>query len=110
MVNPLRGEVPITINGEARILRLSLGALIAFEAERGKSIMALLEALDRGELEIADLISLLQAGLNASGWSVTRDTLLEAEFEGGYLSATRAVANALRLSFDPTSGGGQDEL
>ncbi|MEO0343567.1 MAG: gene transfer agent family protein [Pseudomonadota bacterium] len=97
-MNPFRGEVPLTVNGHTHVMRLTLGALVAVEAERGP-IPDLIERLEAGRAEANDVLSLLHAGLNAGGWTGEVETLLQAEIEGGYLVAVQSAALLLKRGF-----------
>lgn len=101
MVNPYRGEVALRVNGEARVMRLSLGALAALEETLGDdSLVALVERFERGAFTTRDLLALLSAGLGMS-----REELAAAEIEGGPLEAARAAARLLSLTFALPEGG-----
>lgn len=95
MENPWRGEVALTVNGEARVMRLSLGRLAALEARLGAdSLVALVERFESGAFSAADLLALLAAGLGED-----EAALAEAEIEGGPLAGARAAAQLLKRTF-----------
>ena len=103
MVNPHRGEVSLEIDGEVRVLRLSLGALAELEtALEAGSLLDLVERFETGRFRAQDLIALLAAGLKGAG-AVVPD-LAAAEIAGGAAGAAKAAAQLLALSFGGTNG------
>ena len=100
MVNPERGDVALIVNGEARVMRLTLGALAALEARlEAPSLMGLVEDLEAGTLSSRQLIGLVWAGLNGGGWDVSFEDVGAARIEGGPIAAARAAGELLRLTF-----------
>ena len=100
MVNPARGEVGLTVDGEERVLRLTLGALAALEARLGATSLAdLIGAFEAGNLRSDHLIGLLWAGLNGGGWAVSYEDVAQAQIAGGPVAAARAAGQLLRLTF-----------
>lgn len=97
MANPYRGEVALTVNGEERVMRLTLGRLAALEAtlEAG-SLVDLIARFEDGSFRTGDLVALISAGLGISA-----DEVLEADIAGGPLVAARAAAALLKLTFAP---------
>ena len=95
MENPWRGEVALTVDGEVRVMRLSLGRLAALEARLGDdSLVALVERFECGAFSAGDLLALLAAGLGED-----EAALAEAEIVGGPLEAARAAAQLLKRTF-----------
>lgn len=103
MANPYRGEVALTVDGQARVLRLSLGRLAELEeALETDSLVAMVERFEGGRYGARDLVLLLAAGLG-----VTREEMAAADIEGGAVAAARAAAELLRVTFqvpEPDSG------
>lgn len=100
MANPWRGEVELVVAGEARMMRLTLGALAELEAELGAgSLVELIERFEAGAFRASDLLALLRAGLAGGGWKIPEAALAAAEIGGGPLEAARAAARLLRLTF-----------
>lgn len=103
MANPYRGEVALTVDGQARVLRLSLGRLAELEEALGTdSLVAMVERFEGGRYAARDLVLLLAAGLG-----VTREELAAADIEGGAVAAACAAAELLRVTFqvpEPDSG------
>ncbi|MHA3980367.1 gene transfer agent family protein [Halovulum sp. GXIMD14794] len=95
MVNPYRGEVALTVDGQARVLRLSLGRLVELEeALEADSLVAMVERFEGGRYSARDLVTLLAAGLG-----VPREALAAADIEGGAVAAAKAAAELLRVTF-----------
>ena len=102
MANPWTGEVALTINGERRVAKLTLGALAELEDRLGAgSITALVERFEAQTLKSVDVLALVCAGLRGGGWNGDLEALLDAEIEGGLLEAARVGARLLVLAFQP---------
>jgi len=100
MVNPYRGEVSLVIDGQARVLRLTLGALAELEDALGAgSLLNLVERFESGGFSSRDLLALLAAGLKGGGWQGGLPDLMTAEIEGGPVGAARVAARLLAVSF-----------
>lgn len=100
MANPWRGEVELVVDGEARVMRLSLAALAELEARLGaQSLIEVVERFETGAFRVGDLIAILRAGLGGGGWRVSEEALSEAAIAGGPLEAARAAARLLKLTF-----------
>ena len=100
MANPWRGEVELVIDGEARALLLTLGALAELEARlKAESLMDMIGRFETGGFRVADLIALLTAGLNGGGWRISEAELLARRIEGGPLAAAQAAAQLLKITF-----------
>lgn len=106
MVNPWRGEVEIVIDGEARAMRLTLGALAELEATLGEdSLVALVGRLETGQFSSRDVLALIVAGLRGGGWQGRAGDLVAAEIEGGPIAAAKAAALLLARAFAPAGSG-----
>ena len=91
------------LDGEARAMRLTLGALAELEETlEADSLLALVERFESGAFSSADLIALLLAGLRGAGLLIDRQTLLAYEIEGGPLAAAKAGALLLKRAFSVT--------
>ncbi len=100
MANPWRGDVALTIDGQTEVMRLTLGALAELEAKLGAgSLVELVERFEKNAFSSADVLALLEAGLQGGKSAVTRDMLWTAEIEGGPLAAARAAAELLARAF-----------
>ncbi len=102
MANPLRGEVALVLDGEARVCKLTLGALAELETRlEADSLTALVERFEGETMRARDVLMLLVAGLRGGGWTGDLPDLLTAEIEGGPLEAARVAARMLALAFQP---------
>ncbi|WP_282169351.1 gene transfer agent family protein [Ruegeria atlantica] len=100
MANPWTGEVALTIDGEWRVLKLTLGALAELEQELGAgSLVELVQRFESGAYSSGDVLALIVAGLRGGGGDVNRTDLLSAEIEGGPMAAARAAAELLARAF-----------
>lgn len=105
MANPLAGEVALRVDGERRVLKLTLGALAELEATLGDdTLVALVERFEGGAFSTRDVLALIVAGLRGGGWQGTSADLLQAEIEGGPLGAARAAAALLARAFTLPDG------
>ena len=102
MVNPLAGEVRVTIDGVPHVAKLTLGALAELEAalETG-SLVDLVERFEAGRYRGADVLALLVAGLRGGGWRGEAADLLSADVAGGPVNAARVAAELLARAFTP---------
>lgn len=100
MANPWTGEVRLLIDGEPRLLKLTLGALAELEAELDTgTLLDLVERFETGRFSIRDLLALIVAGLRGGGWRGTAPDLLCRDIEGGLAGAARAAAALLAHAF-----------
>jgi hypothetical protein len=100
MANPYRGEVALSVEGEERVMRLTLGALAGLEARlQSESLLEMIGRFEQGTFRVQDLICLITAGLNGGGWRISEAEILEKQIDGGPLAAARAAARLLKLTF-----------
>ncbi|WP_170595426.1 gene transfer agent family protein [Ruegeria arenilitoris] len=100
MVNPWTGEVALVVDGQRRVLKLTLGALAELEQELGAGSLAeLVQRFEGGAYSSGDVLALILAGLRGGGMDVTRADMLRAEIEGGPMAAARAAAELLARAF-----------
>jgi hypothetical protein len=100
MANPWAGEVAVVIDGERRVLKLTLGALAELEAGLAAgSLVDLVERFEAGGFSTRDVLALIVAGLRGGGWQGSTGDLIAAEIEGGPLAAARAAAELLARAF-----------
>ncbi|WP_170358767.1 gene transfer agent family protein [Ruegeria arenilitoris] len=100
MVNPWAGEVALVVDGQRRVLKLTLGALAELEQELGAgSLVELVQRFESGAYSSGDVLALILAGLRGGGMDVTRADMLRAEIEGGPMAAARAAAELLARAF-----------
>ncbi|MBB4121593.1 gene transfer agent family protein [Martelella radicis] len=104
--NRYRGEVEATIDGERRILCLTLGALAELEtAFSADGLGDLGKRLGAGRLSAADLIAIIGAGLRGGGNAIDDDEVAAMSIEGGVAAYARLVGELLTVTFS----GGQAE-
>lgn len=100
MANPWAGEVALVLDGETRVMRLTLGALAELEAGLGEeTLVDLVARFEAGRFSARDLSALILAGLRGGGWRGRASELAEAEIEGGPMAAARAAAELLARAF-----------
>ncbi|MEM8790803.1 MAG: gene transfer agent family protein [Pseudomonadota bacterium] len=100
MLNPARGEVAITLNGETHPMRLTLGALAGLEARlECRSLVALAEKFEAGEVSATELIALIAAGLEGAGRPTEETEVAAAEIDGGAVGAMRAGMDLISAAF-----------
>lgn len=100
MANPWAGEVRLTLDGKARELRLTLGALAELEAElTGETVLDLIERFEAGRFSTRDVLALIVAGLRGGGWRGVAGDLVSADIEGGLLECTKVAAQLLARAF-----------
>ena len=107
MANPWTGEVALVIDGETRVLKLTLGALAELEA--GLSAGTLIELVERfegGGFSTRDVLALIVAGLRGGGWQGSSKDLLSSEIEGGPVEAARVAGALLARAFTVPQGLG----
>ena len=100
MVNPLRGEVEITLDGVPHAARLTLGALAELEAAlKTDSLIEMAARFEEGRFSASDVVAVIVAGLRGGGWRGGRDDLLSADIDGGPVAAAQAAARLLARAF-----------
>lgn len=106
MANPWTGEVALVIDGERRVMKLTLGALAELEDGMGAdTLVALVERFETGGFSSRDVLALIVAGLRGGGWQGSAGDLVAAEIEGGPLAAARAAGRLLARAFALPGGG-----
>lgn len=106
MANPFQGEVALTLNGERRILKLTLGSLAELEAAlQADTLVALVERYEAGKFSSADVLRLVVAGLRGGGWKGGYDDILTGEITGGPLEAARVGAELISRAFSVPGSG-----
>jgi len=106
MANPYAGEVALVMNGERRVLKLTLGALAELEDALGaSSLVDLVERFESGRFSVRDVLALILAGLRGGGWRGDADELAAAEIAGGPVEAARASAQLLARAFAIPAAG-----
>jgi len=95
------------LDGERRVLKLTLGALAELEADlAADSLVALVERFEAGGFSSRDVLALIVAGLRGGGWRGQAGDLLRAEIDGGPVEAARVAGQLLVRAFSvPASEG-----
>ena len=100
MANPWTGEVALTIDGEPRVLKLTLGALAELEAElKAGTLIELIERFEQGRFSTRDVLALVVAGLRGGGWRGSAGDLIACEIAGGPVEAARVAGTLLARAF-----------
>ncbi len=100
MANPWTGEVALVLDGQTRVLKLTLGALAELEAALDcDTLVALVERFETGAFSSRDVLALIVAGLRGGGWQGTGAELLSVEIEGGPVQAARVAGQLLVRAF-----------
>ncbi|RYD90550.1 MAG: gene transfer agent family protein [Sphingomonadales bacterium] len=101
--NGQRGEIEAVIDGERRILCMTLGALAELETAFGvDNIAALAGRFEGGRVGTRDVMAIIAAGLRGGGNVVDDGDVADIRVEGGIGGA---IALAARL-LDSAFGGG----
>ena len=100
MANPWTGEVALVIDGQRRVLKLTLGALAELEQVlETPSLVALVERFESSSFSMRDVMALLAAGLRGGDVALSESELGQAEIEGGPMQAARVAAELLARAF-----------
>lgn len=98
--NRRRGEIAAEIDGETRLLCLTLGALAELEAALGVANLAELGArLAHGGLSARDLIAIVGAGLRGAGNVANDEDVAAMMAEGGIAGFARIATELLVATF-----------
>lgn len=100
MANPFAGEAALVLDGERRVLKLTLGALAELESvlETG-TLVDLVARFEGNAFSSRDVLALIVAGLRGGGWRGRAQDLIAAEIEGGPVEAARVAAQLLARAF-----------
>lgn len=106
--NRHRGEVDAVIDGERRILCLTLGALAELEsAFAADNLAGLAERFSAGRLRAVDMIRIIGAGLRGGGNVYSDEDVAGASVEGGITGYAALVRDLLTVTFaGPGAGPG----
>jgi hypothetical protein len=98
--NGRRGEIEAVIDGERKILCLTLGAIAELETALGVDTIAeLAMMLGRGGLSAASLIALIGAGLRGGGNRISDEEVRDCHVEGGVEGAVRLAVRLMATAF-----------
>ncbi|MCX5512121.1 transfer Agent [Kaistia algarum] len=100
MANRRRGEIEAVLDGEARVLVLTLGALAELEAAFGaEDLSALATRFSQGRLSARDAARIIGAGLRGAGADISDDEVAAMRAEGGAAGFASIVAELLAVTF-----------
>ena len=100
MVNPMRSEVEVTLDGQPHMARLTLGALAELESGLGsESMLAVVERFEAARFTSLDVLAVLVAGLRGGGWQGRAEDLRTVEIGVGPMAAARMAAELLARAF-----------
>ncbi|CAD7027270.1 gene transfer agent family protein [Pseudorhizobium endolithicum] len=98
--NRRRGEVEAVIDGERRVLCLTLGSLAELEtAFAVGDLGGLAGRFSSGRIRSADMIRILGAGLRGAGNLYSDDEVAAMSVEGGVAGTARLVGELLAATF-----------
>ncbi|WP_421398829.1 gene transfer agent family protein [Agrobacterium fabrum] len=104
--NRHRGEIEALIDGERRILCLTLGALAELEtAFAADDLTALAGRFASGRMKSADMIRVIGAGLRGAGNVFSDEDVATATVEGGIAGHAAIVADLLTATFGGLKDG-----
>ncbi len=104
MANPWTGEVSLTLDGQERVLKLTLGALAELEGALDVgTLIELVERFETGAFSTRDVLALIVAGLRGGGWQGSAADLLSVEIGGGPVEAARVAGQLLVRAFSVAS-------
>jgi hypothetical protein len=98
--NRRRGEIEAMVDGERRILCLTLGALSELEtAFAADNLAGLAQRFSAGRLKAEDMIRIIGAGLRGGGNLYSDQDVAEASVEGGIAGYAAIVGELLTATF-----------
>lgn len=98
--NRRRGEVEAVIDGERRILCLTLGALAELETAFGVADLSTLAArFSAGRVTATDLVRVIAAGLRGGGNRISDDEVAAMHLDGGVTACVAIVGDLLEAAF-----------
>lgn len=100
MANARRGEIEAEIDGQRRVLCLTLGALAELEQTlKAGNLVELGERFAKGRLAANDIIAIIGAGLRGAGATLSDREVALLKIEGGVGQWARIAAELLQASF-----------
>lgn len=110
VANRRRGEVVANIDGEPRILCLTLGALAELEdAFNVSNLSELGDYFSQGKFSSEDLVHIIGAGLRGGGNLYADEDVRCMSLDGGALGLAQIAADLLTATFNPSLDGTGDE-
>jgi hypothetical protein len=100
--NRRRGEIGAVLDGEPRVLCLTLGALAELESAFAvDNLSELALRFSSGGLSARDITRILGAGLRGAGHAFSDEDVALMSVEGGAAGAAELVSALLRAAFSP---------
>lgn len=104
--NRHRGEIAARLDGENRILCLTLGALAELESAFGvDDLGGLAERFESGRLSAGDIIRIVGAGLRGAGNIASDEDVAEMSTDGGVAGFAAIAAELLWATFGGAGEG-----
>ena len=98
-VNRYRGEVGAVIDGEPRVLCLTLRSLAELEDAFGVDDLDALSQRFASGVSAADIATIIAAGLRGGGTNANGDAVATMRFEGGAAGAAKLCRDLLTATF-----------
>lgn len=106
--NRRRGEIEALIDGERRILCLTLGSLAELEtAFAAENLNDLAKRFGTGNFKASDMIEIIAAGLRGGGNIFSHEEVASIVIEGGLAGYARVVGDLLTATFAPSGDEGE---
>ena len=106
MANRHRGEISARLDGEPRVLCLTLGALAELEDAFGEDdMLALAERFSSGRIRADDALRIIAAGLRGAGEQISDREVANMQTEGGAAGYVSIVAALLKATFGASDAG-----
>jgi len=106
MANPIRGEVPIDIDGKRYTFVLGTYGLAALERRMRQPWVKIFKRASDGDWGIDDLLAVFHAGLLKHHRDLTEEQVAELIDAAGLGNVTRAITEAVELMQPEASAGG----
>ncbi|WP_099865116.1 gene transfer agent family protein [Pararhizobium haloflavum] len=98
--NRRRGEIAARLDGEQRVLCLTLGALCELEdAFSAENLSDLVARFSNGRLSATDIIRIVGAGLRGGGHVLSDDDVAQMTIDGGVRGFAELASDLLALTF-----------
>lgn len=109
LVNPVRGEVPLTLQKRDYRLVPTWEAVIAVEATLNQSIAAAATRMISGDFRFGDALAIIVAGHQAGGGDLSRADIGEDLLRHGYIKTQDAVLRWCMAALAVGHNGDADE-
>ena len=102
MVNPIRGEISVLLDGKPWTLCLTLGALASLEESLGaENLFDLSQKFASGNLSSSELLKIIHAGLLGGGHEISQSEVGQMRVEGSISGYVEIAAKLLSATFTP---------